>query len=165
MIRKLKMRKQLITIASVCLVAMLFTTGCKKNEAEPTLVGQPGDPRFNLVFTNPENVDMDLHVIDPKGVEIYYARKKGPNGVELDIDCKCSNCPNGPNENIYWPQGGSAPKGNYKFWVEYYDYCGSSKESSDFTIRVAINEKVKATYTGTLTPSNDKSTVYTWTQP
>jgi uncharacterized protein YfaP (DUF2135 family) len=138
---------------------------CKKTEVEPTLVGQPGDPRFNLVFTNPENVDMDLHVIDPKGEEVYYAHKKGSNGVELDIDCKCNSCPNGPNENIYWPQGGAAPKGTYKVWVEYYDRCGSGSPSSDFTIRVAINEKVKATYTGTLTETNYKSTVYTWTQP
>ena len=159
------MKNQIKTIASICLVVVFAAIGCKKNEAEPALVGQPGDPRFNLVFTNAENVDMDLHVIDPTGQEIYYGRKRGANGVELDVDCKCSSCPNGPNENIYWPQGGNAPKGVYKFWVEYYDYCGNLEPSSDFTIRVAINEKVKATYTGSLKQSDDKSTIYTWTQP
>ena len=157
--------KKVIIYSVAFLLAVGGLEACKKTEVEPTLIGQPGDPRFNLVFTNPNNVDMDLHVINPKGEEIYYARKKGSNGVELDIDCKCSNCPNGPNENIFWPQGGNAPKGTYKFWVEYYETCGSGTQSSDFTIRVAINEKVKATYTGTLTENNYKSTVYTWTQP
>jgi uncharacterized protein YfaP (DUF2135 family) len=159
--------KKVIIYSVAFLLALVSIEACKKTEVEPTLVGQPGDPRFNLVFNNQQNVDLDLHVIDPKGEEIYYYHKKGANGVTLDVDCLCGDCPNGPNENIFWPQGGSAPKGTYKFWVEYYETCrgASGTQNSEYTIRVAINEKVKATYTGTMTSGIRKSLVYTWEQP
>jgi uncharacterized protein YfaP (DUF2135 family) len=160
--------KKVIIYSVAFLLAVVSIESCKKTEVvEPTLVGQPGDPRFNLVFNNQQNVDLDLHVIDPKGEEIYYYRKKGSNGVTLDVDCLCGDCPNGPNENIFWPAGGTAPKGTYKFWVEYYETCrgASGTQNSEYTIRVAINEKVKATYTGTMTSGIRKSLVYTWEQP
>lgn len=149
-------------------LSMILIVGidaCKSKDIEPTLVGQPGDPRFNLVFTNPENVDMDLHVLDPKGNEIYFGNQYGRNGGELDIDCLCGDCPNGPNENIFWTKGGNAPKGTYKYWVEYYESCsGNSNDKSDFTLRIAINEVIKSTQTGTLSRSNRTSEIYTWIQ-
>ncbi len=155
------------TSNAVSLGLLFLALACTKKEPEPQLVGQPGNPRFNLQFTNETNVDMDLHVIDPNGTEIYYGRKTTSQGGKLDVDCKCSSCTQGPNENIFWPDG-KGVKGTYKYWVEYYDYCGSNASAtSDFTLRVAVNEAVKATLKGTLSDNSgrNKSAVQTWTLP
>ncbi|WP_375448315.1 YfaP family protein [uncultured Fibrella sp.] len=155
-------KQKIGSISCLCLLCLAMACS-KKTEPEPQLVGQPGNPRFNLQFTNEANVDMDLHVIDPKGNEIYYGRKSTSDGGQLDVDCKCSSCGQGPNENIFWPDG-KGIKGTYKYWVEYFRYCGSNDAAtSDFTLRIAVNEAVKATFKGTLSNSNDKSAVQTWT--
>ena len=155
--------KVLVTAAA----AMALVIGCKKDEPaavapQPQLAGAPGNPRFNLQFTNPDKVDLDLYVKTPAGTTIYYGRKSA-NGGTLDVDCLCTNCPNGPNENIYWVPG-TAPTGQYEFWVEYYSSCGgSSGATSDFTLRVVNNNTIVQTYTGTLSSSIRSSTRYTRT--
>lgn len=129
-------------------------------EAPTTLVGQDGNPRFNLVFTNPENVDLDLYVKAPNGTIVYYGNPSGAGGT-LDVDCLCGDCPQGPNENIFW-QSGQAPTGQYEYWVDYFGSCGSSNASSTFTLRTIRNGVVLATKTGTLT--SGQSTVFTHNQ-
>src|SRR5690606_38428225 len=107
-----------------------------------------GNPRFNLQFTNADNVDLDLYVQTPNGNIIYYNNKTAQGGT-LDVDCMCVDCPQGPNENIYW-ENGTAPSGTYKYWVEYYSSCGMNSASSNFTVRVMKNSQVIATRTGSL---------------
>lgn len=142
-------------------VTLLFGS-CKKNEpVEELLIGNPGNPRFNLQFTNSENVDLDLYVTDPNGVTIYYSNPYSSSGGALDIDCMCNDCSQGPNENIFWPEDDSAPKGTYRYWVEYYDSCTTSGNiASDFKVRVTMNRRVVATHEGTLT--SGRSTVWTF---
>lgn len=124
-----------------------------EDESDPTpsgttLVGQDGNPRFNLQFTNPNNVDMDLYVKTPNGTIIYYGNPTGQMGT-LDVDCKCSGCSMGPNENIFW-QNGTAPSGTYEYWVNYYGGCGGSGATSSFTLRVIRNGTVLQTRTGSM---------------
>ncbi|PZP51459.1 MAG: hypothetical protein DI598_03150 [Pseudopedobacter saltans] len=163
----MKKQKKHICLKSVfvmiCISMLLFSCS-KKGDSEDSdtteeIKGSPGNPRFNLQFTNGTKTDLDLHVLTPNGSEIYYANPSAQSG-ELDVDCLCGDCPNGPNENIYW-QSGAAPTGTYKVWVEYYDACDASMSSSTFTLRILKNSEVLKTYTGTLSPSNTKSTVYT----
>ncbi len=80
-----------------------------------------GDPQFTLIWDTP--VDLDLHVIEPGGKEIYWEDPKGVHGGELDVD----NTKGFGPENIYWlhkVEGsdelvkGQGPTGKYK--------CGSS---------------------------------------
>lgn len=113
------------------------------------LSGNDGDPRFHLVFDNHENVDLDIHVKDPIGEEIYFGNISSLSGGQLDIDCNCSSCPSGPNENIYWTTG---PSGTYEFWASYFGPCGAAGVSSSvYTFYVTINGGTVATYSGTLT--------------
>ncbi len=151
--------------ASLLLFSVLLFGGCKKDDDNgPRLVGQPGNPRFNLQFTNEANVDLDLHVADPSGEEIYYANPYSNSEGELDVDCLCDDCPQGANENIFW-EVGKAPKGAYRVWVQYFDECGNNANvASDFTLRVVQNEKIIATYTGTLSPTTRRSAVYVHNQ-
>ncbi|GAB3050404.1 hypothetical protein [Spirosoma pulveris] len=161
------MKKQLITYLLLA-VSLVGLDGCKKKpNSDPNpdrLVGQPGNPRFNLQFTNQAGADLDLHVIEPSGAELYWNNSYSRTNGQLDVDCNCSDCGQGPNENIFWPDG-QGPKGTYKVWVEHFEKCGSASSSaSSYTLRIVVNEVVKQTYTGTLSGSNQKSQVWTWVQ-
>lgn len=163
--KKLYLRRATLLALTLCsLSAPALLSGCssKKEEAAPQLAGTPGNPRFNLQFTNEQNVDLDLYVKTPSGAIIYYGNKQDEGG-ELDVDCLCGACPNGPSENIYWVPG-TAPSGTYQFYVKYYSSCsGASSPSSDFTLRVVNNNTVIKTYTGTLNGSNRQSQTFTHT--
>jgi hypothetical protein len=84
-----------------------------------------GDPQFTLIW-NTENVDIDLHVIEPRGDEIYFGHKNGAQGGELDVDNTWGYGP----ENIYWlvdtdgpgsaKVKGPGPPGEYKWYVHYW---------------------------------------------
>lgn len=135
----------------VVLVSLAFAlNACNKDDSskEPELVGRDGNPRFNLQFTNPDNVDLDLYVQTPSGAIIYYSNPFDEGGM-LDVDCLCGDCPQGPNENIFW-ENGTAPEGTYKFWVEYYSACNDDNASSNFTLRVIKNGTILQTKSGTL---------------
>ena len=142
-------------------LAIPTVTGCNPFLNAP-LVGEPGNPRFNLYFTNEDGVDLDLHVIDPGGTELFYANSSSASGGNLDNDCECATCPLGPSENIYWPDG-AAPEGVYTYWVEYYGSCsGGSSSSSQFYVRVLQNDDVVAERSGTLS-SEGSSPEWTFT--
>ncbi len=70
--------------------------------------------------------DLDLHVVDPSGEEIYYSDPAAESGGQLDHDanagCNGSADDENPVENIFWPTGG-APRGSYKVWVHVYGAC------------------------------------------
>ncbi len=127
--------------------------------APTTLVGQDGNPRFNLVFTNEAIVDLDLYVKAPNGTIVYYANPSGAGGT-LDVDCLCNSCPQGPNENIFW-QTGQAPAGQYEYWVKYFGSCGgTTNQSSNFTIRTIRNGVVLETKTGTLSSGESQRFIH-----
>ena len=136
--------------------SIILMNGCEQPDPEPEpepereIVGQKGNPQFNLQFTNHVNVDLDLYVEDPSGEVIYYENPWSYSGGELDVDCLCGDCIQGPNENIFWPTDGSAPRGTYKYWVHYYGSCNGDSQSSNFTLRVIENGQVMETKTGTL---------------
>ncbi|WP_435009165.1 YfaP family protein [Tundrisphaera lichenicola] len=81
-----------------------------------------GDPQFTLIWDS--RADMDLHVIEPGGKEIYWNDPKGKFGGELDVD----NVEGFGPENIYWLKRnengsrdlGPGPPGEYKWYVHYY---------------------------------------------
>lgn len=136
-------------------VAMLLALGtaCANETTLTGLVGGSGTLRFNLQFTNETNVDLDLHVVTPSGNEIYYADPTDEaTGGELDIDCLCGDCPNGPNENIFWPLSGDAESGTYQIRVNYFGSCGLELElpPSEYTLRILEGQEVMGTFTGTL---------------
>ncbi len=91
-----------------------------------------GDPQFTLLWDS--EVDLDLHVIEPGGKEIYWEEPNGKQGGELDVD----NTKGFGPENIYWLHKdektgdrvkGQGPAGTYKWFVVYwggFDFAGPS---------------------------------------
>ncbi len=133
-------------------IGVVLLGGCPSDYTVLDLVGGDGELRFNLQFTNESEVDLDLHVRTPGGFDIYYSDPVDPSGGELDVDCYCGDCPQGPNENIFWPQGSAAEAGTYSVSVEYFAPCGFDfpLPTSDYTLRILHAGAVVETYTGTL---------------
>jgi hypothetical protein len=98
-----------------------------------------GDIQISLSWHNYN--DLDLHCIDPAGVEIFFGnRVSSRTGGELDIDQNAHLPYNStPVENIYWPFGG-APAGLYRISVVYYaPHCET--DATPFLVRTVIQGK------------------------
>jgi uncharacterized protein YfaP (DUF2135 family) len=106
-----------------------------------------GDVQISVAWTGAS--DVDLHVFDPSGEEIYYANKTAASGGTLDLDSNpACELDNKNNENIVFPTG-SAPSGEYRVVVDYYDDCGVEK--SDWVVTVQRKDQEPMTFVGTFT--------------
>ncbi len=124
-----------------------------------------GDPQFTLIW-DAEGPDLDLHVIEPGGKEIYWESPKGEQGGELDVDNQKGFGP----ENIYWmveskePGGdrvlGQGPPGVYKWWVVYWGGFAGIPKPTQWKVRVKHNGKVSV-YRGKFQSFNQRSRTYT----
>jgi hypothetical protein len=124
-----------------------------------------GDPQFTLIW-NTDNVDLDLHVLEPGGKEIYWEEPKGRLGGELDVDNTKGYGP----ENIYWlveSQGpgskkvkGPGPPGIYKWYVVYWGGFGGLARPTHWQVRVKHDGKVTVHH-GKFSALNERSKIYT----
>lgn len=102
-----------------------------------------GDVKVTLSFDRLH--DLDLHVIEPSGDEIFHERPSSSSGGKLDLDSGANCEPSAANsENIFWPPGG-APSGEYRVSVHNYQQC--TPGAIPFTVRVAY-DGVLETYEG-----------------
>ncbi len=95
--------------------------------------------------------DVDLHVIDPNGDEVYWANRMVPSGGELDLDSNAGCSEGVSNENITWPEG-LAPRGTYIVRVDYWSNCQVG--STDYTVLVNNGGNVEV-FSGTFEGSGD----------
>ena len=126
-----------------------------------------GDPQFTLIW-NSDGVDLDLHVLEPGGKEIYWEEPKGRQGGELDVD----NTKGFGPENIYWmveSQGpgsekvkGPGPPGTYKWFVVYWGGFGGIPRPTHWQVRVKHAGKVTV-YDGKFSRLNERSKIHTLT--
>ena len=117
----------------------------------PDITVGTGDVQVTLLWAT--DSDMDLHVMDPSGVEIYFANSESPTGGMLDVD----DIP-GPGdtsthvENVFWPPNG-APAGHYVITVSYRTGCGASPGEA-FELVVRLNGEIAHHERGTLEPGS-----------
>ena len=96
--------------------------------------------------------DVDLHVFDPSGEEVYYSNLTAASGGTLDLDSNpACNIDNINNENIVWPVG-QAPHGTYRVVVHYYDDCGVPE--SDYVVTVQMAGQSPRTFSGSFVGLN-----------
>jgi hypothetical protein len=80
------------------------------------------------------DADVDLHVVDPAGSEIYWADRLAPSGGQLDLDSNAACAADGvSNENITWGVG-LAPQGTYTVRLDYWSSCNASQ--TDYTVLI-----------------------------
>jgi hypothetical protein len=126
-----------------------------------------GDPQFTLIWDT-DDVDLDLHVIEPGGKEIFWEDPKGAMGGELDVD----NTKGFGPENIYWlveSEGpgsekvkGPGPPGVYKWYVVYWGGFGGISKPTHWQVRVKHAGKVTVHH-GKFRALNERSKTYTLT--
>ena len=92
--------------------------------------------------------DVDLHVVDPNGNEIFYGHRSVASGGRLDLDSNAGCRIDGiRNENVTWPDG-AAPSGTYTVRVNYWSSCDVTATEYAVTIIYGGEQQV---FTGTLT--------------
>lgn len=111
-----------------------------------------GDVQVSVSWDAPS--DVDLHVVDPSGEEIYYANPSSASGGSLDLDSNAAcDIDNKDNENITWPTG-KAPRGTYTVRVDYFDGCGVS--ATNYIVTVHVTGKSPQTFSGSFNGSGDQ---------
>jgi len=106
-----------------------------------------GDVQVNVAWSGAS--DIDLHVFDPSGEEIFYDHKLSRSGGLLDLDSNGACSIDGRNaENVAWPPAG-APSGTYRVVIDYYDDCGVAR--TDWIVTVQVAGTAARTYAGSFT--------------
>ncbi len=108
-------------------VAAVDVTGAVYPYQQKTLsVESVGSGDIQVSISWDTGTDVDLHVVEPTGCEIYYGNDSCPSGGWLDLDsnpaCSMDNI---NNENIFWPAG-QAPVGTYTVRVDFWEDCWGS---------------------------------------
>ncbi len=99
------------------------------------------------------DADLDLHVVDATGEEIYFGQRTGVSGGVLDFDSHCRPPRPRPfrNEHIAWSQG-TPPQGAYAVRVNHWDNCGA--EQTNYVVSV-YNHGSVSSFSGTFTGRGD----------
>ena len=123
-------------------------------------VGSGGPIQVSVSWDTP--TDVDLHVIDPSGEEIYYANSEGATGGELDLDSNAACSIDGVNnENITWGDEDDPASGEYTVLVHYWSPCGQG--TTNYVVTVRVEGEPTRTYSGTLTTDDEEDEVTTFT--
>jgi hypothetical protein len=132
------------------------TTSASSTSRSPTTQSLPlavppglslgtGDVQITLVWA--DGNDLDLHVIDPSGAEIYFSHPKSATGGTLDHDDTAGCATTGTHvENVFWPAGG-APPGRYRVFVKNYSSCGAP---SRYSLKATAKDNVAISSSGTI---------------
>ena len=123
-----------------------------------------GDPQFTLIWDT--DADLDLHVIEPGGKEIYWEEPKGKQGGELDVD----NTKGFGPENIYWlvesdgvgskKVKGPGPSGVYQWFIVYWGGFGGVPKPTHWKVRIKHAGKVTVV-NGKFHALNERSKTFT----
>ena len=123
-----------------------------------------GDVQVSVTWDSP--TDVDLHVTDPSGEEVYFANKTSASGGTLDLDSNAAcTIDNVNNENIVWPSG-SAPSGTYTVALDYWSDCGEPETNWVVTIQSAgqAPQIFSGKFTGTSGAGTDIPSLATFTR-
>ena len=111
-----------------------------------------GDIQVSVAWDNDD--DVDLHVVEPTGCEIYYANDICGSGGWLDLDSNPACSIDGiNNENIFWPLG-QAPTGTFIVRMDFYSDCSGAGVNYTTTIHYCGNVEV---YDGYFAPGTSDS--------
>lgn len=99
--------------------------------------------RFSIMWAegDGDNSDLDLHCIEPDGLEIYFSNKKNNRtGGNLDVDITqpLSQMSKGAVENITYPNKSKMPDGVYKLFVRQF----AERNSKGFKAEIEIEGEI-----------------------
>jgi len=97
--------------------------------------------RISLSWFNYD--DLDIHVKEPEGFEIYYGNKKNARTTgHLDVDMNAGTTrTKKPVENIVWTIPSRMETGQYKVFVQ--NYCKRETTDVGFVVEMEINGEIR----------------------
>jgi hypothetical protein len=111
-----------------------------------------GDVQMNITWDS--KADVDLHVLDPSGAEIYWAGRQSPTGGQLDLDSNAGCGSDGPRaENIFWASGLIAPRGEFTVRADYWSAC--TAPLTNYVVTVNVRGKPPQVFSGVFTGQGD----------
>ena len=117
----------------------------------PVTVIQVGTGEVQVSVSWNAESDVDLHVVEPGGEEVFYGNTSSATGGTLDLDSNpACNIDHKKNENITWA---NAPSGTYTVRLDYYDDCSVTK--SDYVVTVQRKGHAPETFTGSFSGNGD----------
>ena len=115
------------------------------------VAGVPGGD-LQVTVSWDTDADLDLHMVDPNGDEIYYGREEVDSGGVLHLDSYCGPRRFIRNEHIGWSQG-TPPPGIYEVRVDYWENCDAPE--TNYIVNV-YNRGHVSTFSGTFTGPGDE---------
>ena len=152
----------LILLLLFLIVAAILTRCYWLPDSCSTQLGS-GDVQVTLRWSGYN--DLDLHVTDPFGEELFYQHTSSDSGGLLDVDSNAGcerTVTNNPVENIYWPTG-SAPTGEYTISVVYFLHCGTEPEETPFRIQLKVEGETQ-TFEGSISQAGERIVVTGFTR-
>lgn len=122
-------------------------------DTEPVSIITVGTGDVQVSVSWDAESDVDLHLVEPGGEEIYYGNDVSATGGTLDLDSNAACSIDGKkNENITWPSS-TPPRGTYTVRVDYWDSCGVS--ATNYVVTVRVKGRSPTTFTGRFTGLGD----------
>lgn len=121
-----------------------ITTGAEISDPKyfTATIKEPSDITIRLDWHKLSgNTDIDLHVVDPFGEEIYFAHMQSASGGWLDRDDVIGPGP----EHVYWED---APAGTYTVKVHYFG--SESQAVTSYQVTINANGQTYGPFTGSL---------------
>jgi uncharacterized protein YfaP (DUF2135 family) len=110
-----------------------------------------GDVQVSVAWDSP--ADVDLHLVEPGGAEVYWGSTSSGAGGVLDLDSNAACGSDGPrNENITYPSA-TPPSGAYIVRLDYWDSCGAT--ATNYVVTVRVKGHALEVYQGQFTGSGD----------
>ena len=119
-----------------------------------------GKLQVNCSWDQPN--DVDLHLVEPNGTEIYYGNATSQNGGELDVDSNAAcGIDNINNENITYSDNDIVETGEYIVRVDFWSNCDVTNNTNYMVtayynghILTTISNNYPNPYSGTFTPND-----------
>ncbi|GGF23569.1 DUF6777 domain-containing protein [Williamsia phyllosphaerae] len=116
-------------------------------------IGRAGRVQVSLIWST--DADLDVHVIDPQGFEIYFERKVAPSGGQLDLDTIPQQGFTAQHiENIYWDT--QAPAGRYTAFIR--DFNSYDTAASPYQMKIFVGGALVRDQSGALVDGQDGAT-------
>jgi hypothetical protein len=121
---------------TLSLTVQLVDANGNVSAPSPTAIGtrQVGAGTLQFSLSWDTATDVDLHVVEPGGSEIFWAARTSSSGGQLDLDsnagCAIDHV---NNENVTWGSH-APPSGSYVVRVDYWSACGSNPANYVLTV-------------------------------
>lgn len=111
--------------------------GCGQKLTVQCTVVQVGTGDLQVSLSWATDTDVDLHLQEPGGFDIYYGAMHSSAGGELDLDSNAGcDIDDVENENITY-QNANPPNGHYIVRVDYWSAC-AEQGTTNFNVTVNI---------------------------